>query len=159
MSSTQIKLLVLDVDGTLTDGGIYISESGEQWKKFNVKDGMGIVQVQKQGIEVGIISHSSSTGMVNKRANMLNLNFLYVGKEPKLKVLNTWIRELEITSEQVAFVGDDINDLDIIAAVGLSACPADAHDLVKSEVNHILRKNGGYGAVREFIDDFLLSGE
>ncbi len=152
----RIKLLVLDVDGTLTDGGIYISESGEQSKKFNVKDGMGIVQVQKAGIAVGIISHSNSSGMVEKRASMLKIKHVYVGKQSKLEVLEDWAAKLELSLSEVAYIGDDLNDLEAMEAVGVSACPADAAQLVREKADHVLTKDGGKGAVREFIDLHLL---
>ena len=156
MSKKPIKLLVLDVDGTLTDGGVYISEKGEQTKKFNVKDGMGIVVLKKMGIEVGIISHSSVSEMISNRANTLKLNYVYVGQKPKVEVLQEWLQELNITLEEVAYMGDDINDLDIIGEAGLSACPADAIQIVKEQVHHVMSLRGGEGAVREFIDGWLM---
>lgn len=152
----NIKLLVLDVDGTLTDGGVYISETGEQTKKFNVKDGMGIVMLRKAGVEVGIISHSSVSQMISSRANTLKLKYVYVGNRPKLEVLREWLAELNIKPEEVAYMGDDINDLDIIGEAGLSACPADAIQIVKEQVHHVMTLKGGEGAVREFIDGWLM---
>lgn len=154
--NSKIKLLILDVDGTLTDGGIYITEKGEQFKKFNAKDGMGIVQAMSNGIEVGIISHSSISEMVDKRANMLKMKYVYVGKEPKIEVLDGWLKDLQLSYEEVAFMGDDINDLDIIEKAGLSACPADAVQVVKEKSHHTMQQKGGEGAVREFIDNYLL---
>lgn len=151
-----IKLLVLDVDGTLTDGGVYISEKGEQSKKFNVKDGMGIVVLKKMGIDVGIISHSSVSEMISNRANTLKLNYVYVGQKAKVEVLQEWLQELNITLDEVAYMGDDINDLDIIEVCGLTACPSDAMAIVKEKVDHVMSVKGGEGAVREFIDSVLL---
>jgi len=156
MSKKEIKLLVLDVDGTLTDGSIYINESGDQTKRFNVKDGMGIVLAQQAGFEVGIISHSFTTGMIEARAKNLNLKHLYIGKRPKLEVLNEWLDKLQISADQVAYIGDDVNDMDIMEAVGLTACPADAMNQIKDMVDVVLTNNGGKGAVREFIDGYLL---
>ncbi|MDW3195729.1 MAG: HAD-IIIA family hydrolase [Cytophagales bacterium] len=156
MSKKPIKLLILDVDGTLTDGGVYISEKGEQSKKFNVKDGMGIVVLNKMGIEVGIISHSSVSEMISNRANTLKLNYVYVGQKPKLEVLQDWLQELKITLEEVAYMGDDINDLDVIEVCGFTACPSDAMAIVKEKVDHVMTMKGGEGAVREFIDHYLL---
>jgi len=152
-----IRLLVLDVDGTLTDGGVYIDANGVQSKKFNIKDGMGITQLREKGIHIGIISHSRSKSILDERARMLGIELMYSGKEPKLQVLDRWIKELELTYEQVSFIGDDINDLDVIHKVGLSACPHDAHFSVVKEVDVVLQRNGGDGCVREFIDRFLLS--
>lgn len=151
----KIKLLLLDVDGTLTDGGVYISESGEQSKRFDVKDGMGIKLAVEAGIKVGIISHSSSTAMIEVRAKMLGISPVYVGKRPKMDVLNEWLEELKLTMEEIAFIGDDVNDLEIMKAVGTSACPADAVSQVKEIATIQLSKNGGSGCVREFIDRYL----
>lgn len=156
MSKKSIKLLVLDVDGTLTDGGVYISEKGEQSKKFNVKDGMGIVLLKKTGTEVGIISHSSVSEMISNRANTLKLKYVYVGQKPKLEVLSEWIQEMQLTLEEVAYMGDDVNDLDIIEVCGLTACPIDAMGIVKEKVDHVMTMKGGEGAVREFIDNYIL---
>lgn len=156
MHKKSIKLLVLDVDGTLTDGGVYISEKGEQTKKFNVKDGMGIVMLKKSGTEVGIISHSSVSEMISNRANTLKLKYVYVGQKPKLEVLQEWLDELQLTLEEVAYMGDDINDLDIIKVCGLTACPSDAMAIIKEKVDHVMSMRGGEGAVREFIDHYIL---
>lgn len=150
------KLLLLDVDGTLTDGGVYIMENGQQFKKFNAKDGLGIKMAIKAGIEVGIISHSHATEMVNTRAGDLGMKYIYVGQEPKTQVLERWIAEMGIDTMEVAFVGDDLNDLDIMQAVGLSACPADASEKVKDVATYCMQRKGGEGCVREFIDRYLL---
>ncbi len=155
-TENKIKLLALDVDGTMTDGGIYITEKGEQFKKFHAHDGIGIKIAFQHGIEVGLISHSMSSEMVDTRANMLGMKYYYIGQRPKLEVLDEWIEELNISYEQVAFMGDDINDLEIIEKVGLSACPANAVRKVKNRVNVVLNACGGEGAVREFIDKFLI---
>jgi YrbI family 3-deoxy-D-manno-octulosonate 8-phosphate phosphatase len=155
MDLSHIKLVVLDVDGTLTDGGVYISEEGTQFKKFNARDGMGMKLAMKRGIEVGIISHSHITTMVEARANMLGLKYFYIGTEPKLMILKQWLDELQIGLEQVAYLGDDVNDLEIMEAVGVSACPADAVASIQEISTIQLKKNGGFGCVREFIDEYL----
>ncbi len=152
----NIKLLILDVDGTLTDGGIYVTEEGKQFKKYNAKDGYGIMMLQKSGVAVGIISHSHSSAMVNKRAEMIGIQHVYVGKEPKSTVLERWCKENNWSKEEIAFVGDDLNDLDIMQEVGITACPADAVKRVKEIVDIQLWKNGGDGCVRELIDEYLL---
>lgn len=155
-NATDIKLLVLDVDGTMTDGGVYVMEDGKQFKKFNAKDGMGIKLAMKAGIEVGIISHSLITAMVESRANMLGMKYYYIGQEPKIDILNQWIKDLGITTEQVAFIGDDVNDLEIMQLVGVAACPSDAVDEIKEISEVLLSKKGGEGCVREFVDQHLL---
>jgi YrbI family 3-deoxy-D-manno-octulosonate 8-phosphate phosphatase len=152
----KIKFLVLDVDGTMTDGGIYVLEDGSQFKKFNAKDGMGIKLAIKSGIEVGIISHSHTTEMVNSRANMLGMKYIYVGQESKLKILENWLDEMEISLSEVAFIGDDVNDLSIMQVVGHTACPSDSVKEIKAIAKVILKSKGGEGAVREFIDEHLL---
>ena len=140
----EVKFLLLDVDGTLTDGGIYISDEGKQFKKFNAKDGMGI------------ISHASSGKMIDDRAEMLGLKYVYVGQRPKMEIMNEWLAELNIEANQVAYMGDDLNDIEIMRRVGYSACPADACDEVIAIAQFVMKHKGGAGAVREFIDNYLL---
>ncbi|MEQ8809230.1 MAG: HAD-IIIA family hydrolase [Imperialibacter sp.] len=153
----NIKLLILDVDGTLTDGGIYIMEDGSQFKKFNSRDGMGIRLLQKAGIEVGIISNGKTTSMVQARADMLRITRVYVGEAKKMDVLDAWMEEMGIGLGQVGMVGDDINDLPVMEKVGLSACPADAVKAVKEKADIVLQLKGGEGCVRELIDNYLLA--
>lgn len=155
--ASRIKMLILDVDGTLTDGGIYIDTNGVQSKKFNVRDGMGITLLHETGIVVGIISHSRAQTILDERARMLGIQYVYSGKESKLEVLNRWKDELSISLEEIAYIGDDVNDIELLQSVGLSACPSDAHFKVISVVDVVLQREGGKGCVREFIDRFLLS--
>ena len=153
----KIKLLILDVDGVMTDGGMIFSENADQQKKFNTKDGMGIIEVVKQGeVEVGIISSGFTGGLVHKRAEMLGMKRCYVGRDAKISVLESWMEEMQISLEEVAILGDDINDLGIMRLAGFSACPADAVEVVKKQVDVILSLKGGQGCVREFIDNYLL---
>ncbi len=154
--AAQVRLLVLDVDGTLTDGGVYIDANGVQSKKFNIKDGMGITMLREKGVQVGVISHSRAKTILDERARMLGIEYVYSGKEPKLQVLQRWMEELGLSRDQVSFIGDDINDLDTIEYVAISACPHDAHFSVVKKVDVVLQRNGGEGCVREFIDRFLL---
>ena len=156
VDTAKIKLTVLDVDGTLTDGGIYILESGEQFKKFNAKDGLGVQRAVQQGYVIGIISHSKSSGAVLKRAEMMGVQKSYVGQLPKLEVLRSWCKELGLRLDEVAYVGDDLNDLEIIEAVGLAACPADAMPRIIESCDVVLTKKGGEGCVREFLDLYFL---
>jgi len=153
----NIRLLILDVDGTLTDGGIYIMEDGSQFKKFNSRDGMGIRLLQKAGIEVGIISNGKTTSMVQARADMLGMTRVYVGEAKKMDVLEAWMTEMGIGLDQVGMVGDDINDLPVMEKAGLSACPADAVKAVKEKADIVLQLKGGEGCVRELIDNYLLA--
>ncbi len=153
----KIKLLVLDVDGVMTDGGMYYSENGDQIKKFNTKDGIAIQHLTKNGYQVAIISSGYTTEMIQKRAELLGVQRVYVGRDPKLTVLNQFCEELGIELNQVAIIGDDVNDLPVIKKVGFSAAPSDAMNTVKSNVDIILTKKGGDGCVREFIDAYILA--
>ncbi len=152
----QIKMLVLDVDGVLTDGGVYYSESGDDAKKFNVKDGMGILQLRKRNFPVGIISSSLKADYIERRAADLKIEHIYVGKVEKLSIIKEWCRELGIAKEQIAYIGDDINDKEIMQYVGISACPNDAVDSIKALCSIVLNNNGGMACVREFIDKFIV---
>ena len=155
MKIPEIKMLVLDVDGTMTDNGIYIDENGVESKRYNAKDGVGIYELIKNNILIGIISHSEKGDGIKSRASYLGISHCYVGNEPKDKILLEWIKKEKILIEEVAFIGDDINDMSIINIVGYSACPVDASDLVKNNVSLILESKGGYGCVREFSDLYL----
>lgn len=151
----NIKMLILDVDGVMTDGGMYFAASGDQFKKFNTKDGMGIIHLVKKGFHVGIISAGFIDVGVSDRAKMLGIQHCYVGREPKINILNKWCEELKISLDEVAMIGDDINDLEIMQQIGFKACPKDAVEVIKKEVDLILSKRGGEGCVREFIDNYL----
>lgn len=155
--ASQIRLLVLDVDGTMTDGGIYIDANGVQTKKFNVKDGMGITLLIEKGIDVGILSHSRSQTILDERARMLGIKYVYAGKESKLNVLRRWLLELNLSQENIAVIGDDVNDIEIMAEAGMCACPSDAHYKVVLMADIVLQKKGGEGCIREFIDRYLFT--
>lgn len=152
----KIKLLVLDVDGVMTDGGMYYTESGDQFKKYNTKDGMAVQHLVKDNFQIAIISSGFKTEMVKARAELLGIQRCYIGRDPKIDILKSYCAELEIGLENVALIGDDINDLEMIKSIGLSACPSDAVNVVKSNVDIILSKKGGEGCVREFVDAYLL---
>jgi 3-deoxy-D-manno-octulosonate 8-phosphate phosphatase (KDO 8-P phosphatase) len=152
----EIKLLILDVDGVMTDGGMYFAESGEQMKKFNTKDGMAIIHLTKNDFQVAIISSGFKGEAVKSRAQMLGIQHCHVTREPKMDVLKGICKELNIELNQVAIVGDDINDLEVMRNVGVSFAPRDAVSVVKKQVDIILEKRGGEGCVRELIDQYLL---
>jgi YrbI family 3-deoxy-D-manno-octulosonate 8-phosphate phosphatase len=155
-ANKNIKFLVLDVDGVLTDGGMYYSNSGDEFKKFNTKDGMGIKLSTKQGIKIGFLSNGKNDVLINNRAALLGVEFVYVGFENKMNILNEWKDQLKLDYSQIAYIGDDINDAEVISHVGFSACPIDAIKSIKEKVNIILTSKGGEGCVREFIDNYLL---
>ncbi|MCR9251242.1 MAG: HAD-IIIA family hydrolase [bacterium] len=152
----RIKLLLLDVDGTMTDGGVYILDDGRQFKKFDAQDGMGIKLAIKAGIEVGIISHSGSSDMIYTRAKMVGIQHIYVGQEEKNDILRDWCERYNWKKDEIAFIGDDVNDLGIMSEVGFAACPSNAVSEVKDFVDLVLSKGGGEGSIREFVDIHLL---
>lgn len=152
----KIKLLVLDVDGVMTDGGMYYTESGDQFKKYNTKDGMAIQHLVKSNFQVAIISSGFKAEMVKSRAELLGIQRCYVGRDSKMQILEGYCKEMGIELENVALVGDDINDLEMIRKIGFSACPSDAVNAVKTQVDIVLSKKGGEGCVREFIDTYIL---
>jgi len=151
----NIKLVVLDVDGTMTDGGMYYTESGDQMKKFHAKDGLAIKQKIAAGLKFGIISHSLQSEAIKHRAKLLGIEHVFVGQEKKSDVLAQWIQELGIDLSQTAYIGDDTNDLDIIQQVGFSACPSDSVKAIKKVVHVVLTAKGGDGCIRELIDEWL----
>ncbi|HEU4718768.1 MAG TPA: HAD-IIIA family hydrolase [Bacteroidia bacterium] len=153
--SKNIRLVIFDIDGVLTDAGMYYTENGDELKKFNAKDGYAIRQLKQRGIETGIISHGFNTKLIERRAERLHIKFLEVSQVPKKETLTKWCAQLDITPENVCYIGDDLNDEDIINTVGFSACPADAVDDVKNMVHVVLSKKGGEGCVREMIDLYL----
>jgi 3-deoxy-D-manno-octulosonate 8-phosphate phosphatase (KDO 8-P phosphatase) len=147
-----IKLLLTDCDGVLTDGGVYYGANGEVLKKFNIRDGMGVERLRNlAGIETGIVTGEMSPS-VAKRAEKLKITQLHLGSKDKPAVLRKIIAELQIEPSQIAYIGDDCNDLEIMALVGLTACPADAMNFVKEKVNYICQSKGGEGCFREFAE-------
>lgn len=156
LKTLDIQLVVLDVDGVFTDGGLYFTSDGEDAKKFNVKDGMAITKSIEQGLEFGIISASSRSKVVEIRAEILGIQNVYVGKTPKLEILESWLYEKGISFENVAYIGDDVNDIEILKKVGLSASPGDAVLAVKNTVDVVLQKGGGQGCIRELIEGYIL---
>lgn len=152
---SQIKLIVLDVDGTLTDGGIYLTESGEEFKKYNTKDGMAIKRLIRRGMHVAFISASKSVKSVTRRAEMLGVEHCYVGDDPKPSVLEKWLAALDLDYRQALFMGDDINDLDVMRKCGVSACPADASPVVQEIADIVLTRSGGNACFRELVDRYF----
>lgn len=155
IKATQtLKLLVLDVDGVLTDGSLYFSNSGEELKVFNTLDGHGIKMLKKSGIEVGIITGRTSK-IVEHRASNLGIDILYQGREDKLQALNELLNGMDITLAEVAYAGDDIPDLSAIENVGVGFSVPNGHQAVRSAAAVVTSNKGGAGAVRE-IADFIL---
>lgn len=147
----KIKMFITDCDGCLTDGGMYYDELGNEWKKFNAKDGMGFKILRQNNILTGIIT-GENTHIVERRAAKLKLDELHQGVTNKLEVLDSIIKKRNLSYEEVAYVGDDINDIEVIEKVGLSFTPNDGMESVKKKVSVVLEKNGGQGAVREAVE-------
>lgn len=149
----EIKLFLSDVDGVLTDGGMYYSETGDELKKFNTRDGMGFQILREKGIKTGIIT-SENTSIVNKRAAKLKLDYCIQGKEfgGKLGAARHICQELGIDLKNVVYIGDDINCKNLLENVGYAFCPADAQDEIKSIPNiEVLTTKGGFGVIREIL--------
>lgn len=153
-----IRMLVLDVDGVLTDGKLYFDHQGNELKAFNSRDGMGMKALQKCGIEVAVITGRKSAAVARRMAQ-LDIQHVYQGREDKL---NAFLHLLEITgldAQQVCFAGDDWIDLPVLLRVGLAVSVADAEDRVKDQAHWITRRNGGDGAVREICNLILTAQE
>lgn len=155
LKNFECKFLAMDVDGVLTDAGMYYAEAGDELKKFNAKDGLAIKLLTASGIPVGFISSGKNAKTIENRAELLGVERVYVGTWKKAEILEDWCKELNIGIENVAYIGDDLNDMPVIQRVGLAACPADATLKIKEAVHVILTKKGGEGCVREFVDNYI----
>lgn len=154
------KYLIMDVDGTLTDGKIYVGGKGELMKAFNIKDGYGIAYILPQlGIAPVIITGRSSE-IVTQRCRELNIKFCFQGVKDKLLTLKDFVSQQGVSLAECAYIGDDLNDMPCMKAIkdagGLVACPSDAAEQVRKYADHITASNGGGGAVRDFIDNCLI---
>lgn len=150
----SVKAFVLDVDGVLTDGSILITDEGHQLRTFNIKDGYAIQLAVKKDYPILVITGAKSKG-VQLRMESLGVKAVYLGVQDKLVVFNDWLDRLGISSEEVLYMGDDIPDLAVMRVVGVSVCPADAVEEIKSIAAYISPKNGGAGAVRDIIEKVL----
>lgn len=154
-NENRINLLVCDVDGVLTDGGMYYDENGNEWKKFNTKDGKGIELLRLTGVKVMFLT-SENTSIVQRRADKLNIDFCFMGIKNKKEKLNEFFKKKpEFSFKQTAYIGDDVNDIEVLNLVAFSAVPNDA---VKDNLliaKYICEKSGGQGCVRE-VCDFLI---
>jgi len=148
----KIKLLITDCDGVLTDGGVYYSERGEEMKKFNLRDGMGVERLRNLcGIDTGIMTGENSA-IVARRAEKLKMSHLYLGIKDKKIRLKEILDRHNMRADEIAYIGDDMNDYEVIGAVGLSASPSDGQSLIKARVDYICTLPGGAGAFREFAE-------
>lgn len=154
LTKSSIKLFVSDIDGTLTDGGMYYSENGDELKKFNTRDGMGFGMLREAGIKTAIVT-SEDRELNRRRAEKMKIDYLVQGKRDggKLAAVAEIVKELGITMQEVAYIGDDVNCIELLSSVGYAACPADACAKVKEIPGiAVMSKNGGDGCVREWIE-------
>ena len=147
----NIKILLTDVDGVLTDGGMYYSAHGDVMKKFNAKDGMGINILRKKNIPTIIIT-KEKTKIIKQWAKKMNVKKVYDGIMKKELILEKICKSFKISEKEIAFAGDDVNDLELMKKVGFSVTPKDGNNTVKKIVDHITKSKGGEGAIREITD-------
>jgi 3-deoxy-D-manno-octulosonate 8-phosphate phosphatase (KDO 8-P phosphatase) len=152
--AARIRLLVLDVDGVLTDGRLYFGATGEALKTFHVRDGAGIVQLRRAGIQVAVISGRNSAA-VELRMNELGVTHVHQGIHDKHATLQALLQQLQLSHEQLACVGDDTPDIPMLNLAHLAVAVADAHPAVRAAAHHVTQLNGGMGAVREVCDLIL----
>jgi 3-deoxy-D-manno-octulosonate 8-phosphate phosphatase (KDO 8-P phosphatase) len=149
-----IQLVLCDVDGVLTDGALWYGADGEAFKRFHVRDGLGIVNARKAGLRFVIISGRTSKA-VDTRAKELNIELVYQGVDDKLGLLSEICARASVAPQHCAMIGDDLNDLPLMNAVGLRACPADAVEAVRERCHFISSLNGGHGSVRQLLEALL----
>lgn len=150
----NIRLVLSDNDGVLTDNGVYYSERGEELKRYSIRDGMGVERLAAVGVMTGIMTGETSLNL-KKRAEKLKIKHLYLGIKDKLSKLNSVLSENDLALDEIAYMGDDVNDfeiMDAVAASGLTACPGDATGFVRPVVHYICKADGGDGAFREFAE-------
>ncbi len=153
----RIKMILMDVDGTLTDATLAVLPDGEEVKWYNVRDGMGVLLAQLAGLKLGIISGKNSRGL-EKRAERLKITEVHQGVIDKKPVFDDILKRYQLQPEEVAYIGDDLGDLEVMKSAGLAAAVGDAHRLIKRQAHYICRKDGGQGAFREFIE-FIIGAQ
>ncbi len=152
--AARVRILVMDVDGTLTDGAMYFSGEGEALKRFSTRDGMGITLLRRAGIEAAIIT-SENSEIARRRAEKLKIDHVVLGSHDKTADLQQLMAQLKIPMDAVAYIGDDVNDGPVMRICGLTACPCDAVQAIRERAHHVCSASGGNGAVREFAELIL----
>lgn len=148
------KIVLTDIDGVWTDGGMYYDQSENEWKKFNTSDSAGVLFLRHLKIPVAIIT-GEDTRIVERRARKLKIDYLFQGVQDKVAVASELLASLKIDWSEAAYIGDDLGDIALLRKVGLSAAPANAPDYVKNKVHWVMKKQGGEGAFREFVERIL----
>lgn len=151
---SEVRAFIVDSDGVLTDGGVHVSDTGEQYRRFSIKDGAGIVALKKAGIPFAIVS-SSSCKSVEHRANHLGVTEVHINIKDKKQCVADILQKWNISPHQTLYVGDDLIDLEVMSSVGYPCAVNDATEAVRKSAIHITRANGGHGAVREIVDLIL----
>ncbi len=156
--ASRIKLVITDVDGVLTDGGIYYSSEGEELKRFSLRDGMGVQRLRETCHIETVILTGENSPIVNRRAEKLQIKYVYLGIKNKSEVFQNICKQLSLQPDEVAYIGDDYNDLEVLKACGLSAAPADAIDKIRDSVDLVTDRNGGHGAFRD-LAEFIIQAK
>ena len=154
MTSNNIKYVVTDVDGVLTDGSMYYTDSGQEMKRFSTYDGYAVTMCHEQGIKVIMIT-GEETEIVNNRANKIGVDYLFSGVSNKLNVLSEFLANHNCGFENIAYIGDDLNDLECMKKSCIAGCPENARKEIKAISSIVLRTRGGDGAFRDFIEEIL----
>lgn len=149
------KLILTDIDGVWTDGGMYYDQTGNEWKKFNTYDSAGVLFAHRLNIPVGIIT-GEDTEIVSRRAKKLNVDHVYQGARDKLSIALQLCKDLGIDIKEAAYIGDDIGDIALLRAIGIAGVPASAPDYIKELSHFLLSKKGGEGVFREFVEKIIL---
>ena len=149
-----IRAIAMDVDGVLTDGGVWWGPNGEEWKRFHFADIMGLSVAQKSGIVIALLSGEASP-LVDRMAAKFGITDIYKDCKDKAAALRTFAERHRLSLDEICFIGDDVNDLPALAIAGLSACPADARPAVRDRCQYVSTLSGGNGAVREVVDLLL----
>lgn len=144
----EIRLLICDVDGVMTDGGLYFGDDGQEYKTFHSRDGLGMKMLQRSGVKLAVITARTSE-VVTHRMNNLEIEYVFQGQQDKVQAFEQLCNKLGLDNEQVAYVGDDVVDLPVMTKVGFAVAVADAHEIVKQHAHWITEHDGGHGAVRD----------
>lgn len=152
--AARVRLVITDIDGVWTDTGVYYSANGEELKRFSIRDGMGVELLRNKGIPVAIITGEGSPSVI-KRAEKLQITEIHLSIKRKVGLLKDICNRYNLTEENIAYIGDDVNDKEIMNSVGFSACPSDAMPAAKECADYICTEKGGFGAFREFADYIL----
>lgn len=152
--ASRIQLVIMDVDGTLTDGAMYYGPDGEALKRFSTRDGMGVTLLHRAGIATAIIT-SETTPIVATRAAKLRVQHVFMGSHDKSATFGELSRQLSLSPESIAYIGDDVNDYHVMGLCGFTACPSDAVEVIKQRAHYVAAAAGGNGAVREVAEIIL----